>query len=755
MSAPIQYSRGASKYDNQPAQREAANFDDFAAAVLNDRACKKGLIYVCAPFAEGTHNDPDKHPGLKCWRQKQLVQPRHFLPFDIDGFDRPESFTQVREWLGRFKGFAYTTASSTPEAPRCRVVLAQMRATARDEGIALCVAIQSMIERDLGSGRVAFDESVYKAEQPLFTPITNAETFHFTGTPVNVDAILADAPAVEDKRTTTSSDRAETIAAADPVLSSLKLAGMVKQDLGNGKIAVVCPCADEPTSDSSETATVYFLPNFGGVKHGKFHCLHDHCRDRRQEQFLEALGLVPLDVWREQAEGTTTPADENEELRREVDALAAMPLLKYERTYKDHAKRLGIRAAVLDKLVQVARSGASEEGEAMFPDVEPWPSPVDAATLLSDLSAGFRRYAVLPTHADDALALWCAFTWFCEVSHIAPLLVIRSPEKGCGKSTVLSIIKRLVYRPWALSGISAAVLFRVADRSRPTVLIDEGDTFLNAENQDLHGIINSGYSKDAPYFWRCVGDDHEPKGFYVFSPKAIAFIGHTRDTLHDRAVEVELRRKMSHEKVARLRHADGGELDTLARKLARLAADNIAAYAAMRPTMPESLPDRQADNWEPLFSIAHLAGDEWVQRATVAALALTGSKALSAPVSVGVELLADIQHVFECKRVDKIRTADLLQALCDDPEAAWATYNRGKQISPRQVAKRLAEYSIRPKTIRCGHSDTPKGYELEQFAEAFARYLSTPSENAISSATVPQPNVHKALSVAVESCIRL
>lgn len=271
-------------------------------------------------------------------------------------------------------------------------------------------------------------------------------------------------------------------------------------------------------------------------------------------------------------DSTLPPADENEELQREIDALAAMPLLKYERAYKEAAKRLGMRAAVLDNVVKAARSGDSEEAAAMFQAVEPWPSPVDAAVLLSELSEGFRRYSVLPKHADDALALWCAFTWFCETSHIAPLLVIRSPEKGCGKSTVMSIVARLVHRPLILSGLSAAVLFRVADKYQPTVLIDEGDIFLNNENEELHGVINSGYSKTAPYHWRCVGDNHEPKAFNVFSPKAIAFIGHTRDTLHDRAVEVELRRKLQHEKVARLRQADGGELNILARKLVRLAA---------------------------------------------------------------------------------------------------------------------------------------------------------------------------------------
>ena len=431
--------------------------------------------------------------------------------------------------------------------------------------------------------------------------------------------------------------------------------------------------------------------------------------------------------------------DETKELEREVDELVAMPVLKYERTYKETAKRLGIRSATLDKLVQAERACKSEESKAMFNDVEPWPIPVDASEVLSELSEAFRRYAILPKHADDALALWCAFTWFCEVCHIAPLLVIRSPEKGCGKSTVLSIVKRVVYRPLVLSGISSAVLYRVTDKYRPTVLIDEGDTFLNAENQDLHGLINCGYSKDAPYIWRCVGDDHEPKGFNVFSPKAIAFIGHTRDTLHDRAVEVELRRKTSSEKVSRLRHGDGGELDILARKLARLAADDLEAFASMHPHMPESLPDRQADNFEPLMAMAMLAGDKWLERAKAAALALTCSKAQSSPVSVGVELLTDIRNIFENTSIDRFRPADLVKELCDDLEAPWVTYNRGKEISPRQVGKRLSEYGIKPIVIR-NRYDVFRGYRKEQFEDAFARYCTLLPENPEKKVTTLQPN---------------
>lgn len=307
---PVRYSRGSSQFDNKPAQREAANFAAFADAFLADQSATKGKTYICAPFAEGMHSKPHEYPGIATWRQKHLAQPRAFLPFDFDGFDTPEAFALVRDWLSRFQGFAYTTASHTAEAPRCRVVLAQSRETDREEGKALCCAVQSSIERDLGAGRVKFDTSVYKAEQPLFTPLHGAEAFRFDGLPVDVDAVLGAAPPAEDwdpPPASTATERAAAIAAEDPVLDILDILGMVKRDTGGGKYAVQCPCSADHTGESNESSTVYYLPNFGGVKYGKFHCLHDHCKDRPQEEFIEALGLNPREVWRQQAGGTGKP----------------------------------------------------------------------------------------------------------------------------------------------------------------------------------------------------------------------------------------------------------------------------------------------------------------------------------------------------------------------------------------------------------------------------------------------------------------
>jgi putative DNA primase/helicase len=90
-------------------------------------------------------------------------------------------------------------------------------------------------------------------------------------------------------------------------------------------------------------------------------------------------------------------------------------------------------------------------------------------------------------------------------------------------------------------------------------------------------------------------------------------------------------------------------------------------------------------------------------------------------------LLEDIQFVFESKQVEKLKTTDLIDALVSDEEKPWATHNRGKPLTPRQLANLLAPYGIKPKTVRFG-AFTPKGYEAAQFTDAFSRYLATPGD---------------------------
>jgi len=432
--------------------------------------------------------------------------------------------------------------------------------------------------------------------------------------------------------------------------------------------------------------------------------------------------LAPSESTESGATGTEPETD-----AAAVARLAAMPALEYDRCRVDEAKKMGVRPATLDTLVKAERA-AGDDQQAPFADPDQWPDPVDPAGLLSEVSATVRRFIVLEPEQADAAALWIAFTWMVDVVEVAPLAIINAPEKACGKSQLLTVFGRMVAKPLPAANSSAAFLFRAVEMWEPTVLIDEADTFIR-DNEELKGLVNAGHTRQNAFVGRVVGDNHEPRLFKVWGPKSLAGIAlerHLPDATMSRAIIFNMRRKMPGEAVERLRHTEPGTFDRLASMLARFADDYRDQVRAARPILPEQLDDRAQDNWEPLLAIAQCAGAEWLNRATRAALILSGK---SDSQSVGNELLQDIQHAFEKKGASRISTADLIAALIEDDEAAWATYNRGRPLTPRQLAKMLSGYGVRSKNIRVGYEQS-KGFDREQFDDAFSRYIAATPGNS-------------------------
>jgi putative DNA primase/helicase len=411
-----------------------------------------------------------------------------------------------------------------------------------------------------------------------------------------------------------------------------------------------------------------------------------------------------------------------------IQQLAELKPLDYDKVRTEQAKSLGVRPATLDAEVKAVRGLDKAVDRLPFPNIEAHHEPIDPARLLDDVAATIRQFIVLDESQAIAAALWVALTYFIDVVEVAPLAIINAPEKSCGKTQLLTVIGRMAYRPLPASNASASALFRAVELWKPTILIDEADTFFR-DNTELHGMINAGYLRDG-FVLRseAVGDSFEPKKFSVFSAKALAGIKlekHLPDATMSRGIIFNLRRKLSGENVSRLRHAEPGLFVGIASKLIRFAGDYSKQVRQARPVLPDALSDREQDNWDGLLAIASCAGSEWVTKATATALTLSAGSSEKA-TSTGNELLSDIQSIFESKRTNKISTADLIQALCDDEEAPWLSYNRGKPIVPRQLVKQLEAYEIKPKQIRLNSYDRMRGFEICQFADAFMRYLPTP-----------------------------
>jgi putative DNA primase/helicase len=422
-------------------------------------------------------------------------------------------------------------------------------------------------------------------------------------------------------------------------------------------------------------------------------------------------------------ETATEKLDDDAEIAR----LAKLSPLAYDREREPAAERLDVRVLSLDRAVRAERGngGAPGQGRPLeLPEPEPWPEPVSGAALLDDLASIVRQFVVMPLEAGRAIALWTVFTHAFAAAVFAPKLLVKSAQKRSGKTRLLEVLAYLTPRAQSASHLTAATAFRVIEEHRPTLLIDEADTFVR-DNEELRGIINSGFSRENAKVLRSVpvGDGWDVREFSTWCPQAIAGIGRMPDTILDRSFVIEMKRKLPEEKVARLRRRDAAPLIELARKAARWAADHVHELEAATPEMPAGLNDRACDAWELCIAIADLAGNGWGKFARDAAKALSGDTSAEDD-SPAVQLLADLRDLFDAEPSGVLFTEEMLKALAKRDDRAWPEWGKaGRPISGRQVAALLKPLGIKTnKTVRRG-ANTDKGYRREWFDDAFARYL--------------------------------
>jgi putative DNA primase/helicase len=414
----------------------------------------------------------------------------------------------------------------------------------------------------------------------------------------------------------------------------------------------------------------------------------------------------------------------------EIERLMALSDLEYEQQKKGAAKKLGVSVSYLDRLRRAEQTQA-EDGkqghEISFSDIEPWPHVVVGAALLEDIANAIRTHVVMPDHCRDACALWIVHSYLIARFFLSPRLGVCSPVKGCGKTLLLEILGRLVPRPLPTQSVTPSAIFRVVEAHRPSLLIDEADTFLY-DNDDLRGILNG--NRKGSTVLRTVGDEHQVRAFSVYTAVAIALIGRLPDTLHDRAVTVELQRRRANETITPFRPDRADHLDVLARKIARWVKDHADRIAERDPEL-KGIINREADNWRPLLAIADEAAGEWPKRGRAAAEA---SHTSDMDEGSRLELvLGDIRTVFaeqgtklpDIFGVDQviISSAKLIKALIAIEGHPWEEMGKaGKPLTKNKLARMLKPLGIVPGMVGPENARL-RGYKLSQFEEAFSRYL--------------------------------
>jgi hypothetical protein len=369
-----------------------------------------------------------------------------------------------------------------------------------------------------------------------------------------------------------------------------------------------------------------------------------------------------------------------------------------------------------------------EPMEVIYESIIPAENPVILADLLDSIEQAIKNHVVLGAEAAKALAAWVVHTYVYREREAVAYVAIQSPEKRCGKTTLLAVLAALAENPLVTSNISLGALFRAIAEAGPTLLIDEADTYL-ARNSGMRGVLNCGNTKRTAYVLRLARkeerheeeENQQPRKsalvrYSCWCPKVIAMIGRVPETLADRSIVVNMERKLVSEKCVPLAELDA---TTIKRQCVRWAADHEPEVREWRRINLEEVNDRASDTFEPLMVIAEIAGPKWATDLSNAAKKLCAHENTEPEAA---SLLLDIMAAFISHRTRRLFSKNLADALRG--KSGWVTFDveSREAVSELSIAKTLRRYHIRPGTVRIG-AEVGKGYKWEDVLGALEHYV--------------------------------
>jgi hypothetical protein len=417
--------------------------------------------------------------------------------------------------------------------------------------------------------------------------------------------------------------------------------------------------------------------------------------------------------------GAASPA-EAETARHKLDAL----LKKHGKTWND-----------LPELLRPDETPAQATADPRDSGPHPFDRP-DAPTPADTVRAMLEQYAWLEPHEYVAVALWAIHTHVFDRFMVSPRLLFSSPVKGCGKTTLLDVVARLVARAEKSDNITAAAIYYALRGMPRTLLLDEADNLEMGTKAVLRSVLNAGHRQGGVVSRMVRGLSIR---FPVYAPIALAAIGTLfSQALMSRSIVVHMRRADSQtmKSLRRFDLADTADLDIVYSHVVHWLKE---AKLGLDPEMPDELHGRTADNWRPLIAIADACSPAWGTLAREAAVAFARG---DHDDDIAVILLRHIREVFDARDVDRIGSKDLVRELIalESADGFWGDYRgasgseRPRRLTPIAVVRLLSPFKIKPRTLwplqRTAESKSVRGYHRTDFEAAWSSYC---DENATTS----------------------
>jgi len=342
---------------------------------------------------------------------------------------------------------------------------------------------------------------------------------------------------------------------------------------------------------------------------------------------------------------------------------------------------------LLDDIVLLHSSPPSEEhdlrGETWQPEsCQAWLKGAVAPNvgrLFTDIVEQMDRYIYVPESRREEelslLGLWVMLSYSYRAWPAIPYLYLNGPP-GSGKSRILDVLKRQVFRPISSSNATAAAVFHWLDIRGGTLLLDEAERLGGAsqDTEQLMSILLSGYQQEMPAL-------RVARRFDVFGPKALACIGNIHKPLLSRCICIDtVKAPEDADQIQRQVSEDVATWMCLRNDLHASALSNGVAFLDLASQrVGQWLTGRQRDVWQPMLSLAG-----WVEGHGVPGLQST------------IERMA--RRLIETENAGRSLSADevLLRALAEfSRQGVTVTTKQILEVAQKQAPVLLSTYSAR------------------------------------------------------------
>jgi hypothetical protein len=379
-------------------------------------------------------------------------------------------------------------------------------------------------------------------------------------------------------------------------------------------------------------------------------------------------------------------------------------------TYIDDSPRVQVFVPEFDAIEQAMRSNLESWVELAGRYFDIAPEYRDLAALYAAVTHSFPYCVRLGENRDDdaKIDLWPKI----------PYLAINAPTEGAGKSNLAKLMSFTCLNAINGSASTNATIVRDCAKRWPLTLITDDVDSQNEADPVRWAAICSLANLGFEYVTRGVqeqvtvgsGKDKrtvmETKHFTLFYPKIFAGIklkNHLPRPTWSRCLPINMQVssmasnfEQDEARVKIRAHKLRDSMAEVAQKLNRLPgamrADDVPELAK-NPRMARQLAP-------PILSIATLAGDEWEARAAKALIYVDANTPKK--IDTNRLLICDIWEQCFAKFPERLNlkfvlsTDIAIERLQEMKGRPWATWHKGRPISPQSLADHLAEWQCAP-----------------------------------------------------------